>query len=482
MINQSDTSHTVYDSSLERYWEWDSLNRELDRVFDICIGCRLCFNLCPSFPALFDAVDQVGDRKRDVAVKAGRVKAEAPVGDRPEGQHAAAPSLEAEFRGEVSDLSEAQRWRVVDLCYQCQLCDPVCPYTSTKEHEFKLDFPQLMTRAQALRTRQRGLKLSDRLLSRTDLFGALGSLLAPLTNWSNRVSLLRWLLQALVGIHRHRQLPRYHFKTLEKWFKKWQRDHPAPASPVAQAAIFSTCFTNYNDPAVGRAAVHVLDHNGVECTYPRQQCCGAPFLSSGDFKGFKKQAEPNLHHLVEDIDRGYKIVVTGPPTCSLILKQDYPRLFSSDPDLAPLARKVSENTLDCSEFLMSLHKRGDLKTDFRHPIGTVNYHLSCHLKAQRIGFKSRDLLKLVPNTTVRMVSKCSGMDGGWGMKREFFSTSLEVGRKCVRELEKQAADVTCSDCTLAGLQIQQLSDQILNPEHPVVTLHRAYGLAEPERS
>ena len=172
MLNHSDTQHTVYDITNPMYWDKDSLYKEMDRIYDVCIGCRLCFNLCPSFPALFDSVDHAGDRKREVAIAEGRVgKAvdRSDYLDLPEGEHASDASIEVEFRGEVTDLTEDERWEVVDLCYQCKLCDPVCPYTPGKDHEFQLDFPKLITRAQAIRTKERGIKFNDRFLANTDL-------------------------------------------------------------------------------------------------------------------------------------------------------------------------------------------------------------------------------------------------------------------------------------------------------------------------
>ena len=211
MLNHSDTKNAVYDITDPTYWDKSSLDSELNRVYDVCIGCRLCFNLCPSFPSLFNSVDGIGDEKREIAESKGRVEKE--ILDRefldlPEGEHASEASIEVEFRGEVTDLSQDQKWEVVDLCYQCKLCDPICPYTPGKEHEFELDFPKLMTRAQAIRTKDRGLKLNDIFLSKTDLLGKMGSYFGPVINFTNNVKLFRWVLDKIIGIHRDRKLPK----------------------------------------------------------------------------------------------------------------------------------------------------------------------------------------------------------------------------------------------------------------------------------
>lgn len=474
MIDHSNTSQTTYDIKNSLYWDKDSLYEEMDRVYDVCIGCRLCFNLCPSFPALFDAVDAVGEKKREQAVAEGRVGQQEDRDDYldlPEGEHASEASIEVEFRGEVSDLTEEERWEVVDLCYQCKLCDPVCPYTPDKEHDFQLDFPKLMTRAQAIRTKEQGVKANDKFLANTDFTGKLGSVFGPMINLTNKIGIARWGMEKTIGISRKRVLPEFHINTFTKWFRKHRS---TVTDPVDKVAIFSTCYTNAHDVEVGKAAVAILEHNNVECVHPPQQCCGAPHLSPGDFDGFKKQADPNVEEMSKWVDKGYKIVVTGPPTCSLTLKKDYPDYLGMNEKI----QKISENTFDISEYLIYLKKKELLKTDFKHEIGTVNYHVSCHLKAQKIGFKGRDVLRLIPNTKVNLINRCSGMDGGWGMKAEFFDESMKVAERCVNDLGQKEADIVCSDCSMASQQLKQASDGRFAPSHPVIELYKAYGLGE----
>lgn len=481
MLDHTDTTYTIYDIQRPEYWDPASLDQEMIRVYDICTGCRLCFNLCPSFPAMFNALDEQGQRKRDAAVQEGRVGSEEVRTEflhLPEGQHMGEASVEAEFVGHPQELAEGEKWRVVDLCYQCKLCDPICPYTPDKGHEFQLDFPRLMLRAQALRTKKRGKRMSDVFLGMTDQTGKLGTFLAPLANWANRNRLIRWKMEKFLGIHRRRVLPRFYRQTFAKWFRQHRKSTAIPADTGAtgKVVIFTTCYTNANDPDVGKAAVEILEHNHVEVRVPPQQCCGAPQLSPGDFDAFKKQARPNVEELAQWVDRGYQIVVTGPPTCSLTLRQDYVYLSDGDPQLSEKIAKIAANTLDISQYLMQLHKEGKLRTDFVHKLGEINYHLSCHLKAQKSGYKSRDLLRLVPGTTVNMIDKCSGMDGGWGMKAEFFAESMKVADKLVENLNRKPAEHTCSDCTLAGMQIHQASGGCINSQHPIQLIHHAYGL------
>ena len=471
MLDHSNTDNTVYDIKNEKYWDNKSLYSEMDRVYDICIGCRLCFNLCPSFPSLFNSIDDAGKRKRDLAETEGRVEKEVEKDeylDLPEGEHASEASIEVEFRGEVTDLNESERWEVVDLCYQCKLCDPVCPYTPGKEHEFQLDFPKLMTRAQAIRTKKRGVKINDIFLSNTDFTGKVGSLFSPILNYFNSISIVRWMMQKMIGIHSERILPKFNGSTFKNWF---DRHNALIKKPIDKVVIFGTCFTNAHDVELGKAAVKILEHNNIECVFPPQQCCGAPYLSPGDFDGFQNQANPNIEELYDWVEKGYKIVVTGPPTCSLTLKKEYPDYIGLDQKV----KTVSENTFDISEYLVFLYKKEMLKTDFKNSLGTINYHVSCHLKAQRMGFKGRDVLRLVPDTKINLVNQCSGMDGGWGMKSEFFDESIKVAERCVNDLNQKEHDTVCSDCSLASHQLKQASNGELNPSHPIIELYKAYG-------
>ena len=471
MLDHSNTDNTVYDIKNEKYWDNKSLYSEMDRVYDICIGCRLCFNLCPSFPSLFNSIDDAGKRKRTIAETEGRVEKEIKKDeylDLPEGEHASEASIEVEFRGEVTDLTESERWEVVDLCYQCKLCDPVCPYTPGKEHEFQLDFPKLMTRAQAIRTKKRGVKINDIFLANTDFTGKVGSLFSPILNYFNSISIFRWMMQKMIGIHSERILPKFNGSTFKNWF---DRHNTLIKKPIDKVVIFGTCFTNAHDVELGKAAVKILEHNNIECVFPPQQCCGAPYLSPGDFDGFQNQANPNIEELYDWVEKGYKIVVTGPPTCSLTLKKEYPDYIGLDQKV----KTISENTFDISEYLVFLHKKEMLKTDFKNSLGTINYHVSCHLKAQRMGFKGRDVLRLVPDTKINLVNQCSGMDGGWGMKSEFFDESIKVAERCVNDLNQKEHDTVCSDCSLASHQLNQASNGELNPSHPIIELYKAYG-------
>jgi len=408
------------------FWDERQLDEEIRRVFDICHGCRLCFNLCGSFPALFDAID---DETANESV--------------------------AELTSEHID-------RVLDLCFQCKLCYVKCPYTPP--HQYMLDFPRLMMRAKAVRVAESGVPFRDRLLSDPDTAGKLARWGAPMINWAGRNPMLRRVAEAVMGIHRDRNLPEFHFRTFRSWFSKFA-GQPAEA-PTAKVALFHTCFVNYNEPSIGQDAVEVLARNDVEVVCPDQKCCGMPAVDAGDLDTAREHAHDNIASLLPYVQDGYTVVVPN-PTCSYMLKHEYPLIVDTDE-----SRAVSEATRDLCEFLMELHGQGGLDTDFKSSPESIGYHVPCHLRAQNIGYKSRDLMQLIPEAKVNMVEACSGHDGTWSMKKPYFEASMKIGSKLFRQLQSDEPKVLASDCPLAALQIEKgLGRRAL---HPVQIIHKAY--------
>lgn len=415
-----------YDPNSEAYWDETALDQEMRRIFDICHGCRLCFNLCPSFPKLFKFVDAHGDE-------------------------------------EVEGLTRAEIREVLDLCFDCKLCYPKCPYVPP--HEFMLDFPRLMLRAKAVYARRDGIPWKSKIIGNPDLVGTLGSTTALLFNRFNRNKAGRVVMEATAGIHRDWPLPVYQSQRFSKWFAGRQ---PKPGVGAnGKVIFFTTCMVEYSDVETGIAAVQVLEHNGVEVIEGYETCCGMPFLDVGDVDATLRNAQRNIERLAPAVREGYAIVSPG-PTCSCTLKQEYPVLVDSED-----ARLVAENTYDLCEYLMMLHAEGKLNTDFGQAPGKIGYHLPCHLKVQNIGYKSRDLLRLT-GARVQVVDRCSAVDGTWGMTAEHHDLSLKWAGKLIKGLEKAKADVTASDCPLAALRILEGTGQ--QAVHPVIVVRDAYGL------
>ncbi len=435
----------TYDPTNPAYYDERDLRAELTRVYDLCHGCRLCVSLCPSFPTLFNLIDD-----RD---------------------------------GAVEQLTATEQDQVVDECYQCKLCYVKCPYIPP--HEWELDFPRLMLRAEAVQNRHHGSlrgKVTTQALARTDLLGKIATATAPLTNaaLAQPGSLVRRLMDKTVGVASERVLPPYARTRFSTWFKR--RTPCLERAEQGKVAVFPTCLVEYQDPAIGQDLVKVYERNGIDCSLADGAgCCGAPWLHSGDFDGFTKQAARNLPALAEAVRAGRDIVVPQ-PTCGYVLKRDYPDyLKSADAEL------VGSHTYDAAEYLWRLHKgtlvegaSTELDTTFDGDVpATVAYHVPCHLQAQNIGLRSRDLIKLT-GAAVSVVSKCSGIDGMWGLRAENYDLARKVAQPLKEGLEKADAEVIAGDCHLANGAIRQETGR--TPQHPLQVLARAYGIPPEERS
>jgi len=351
-----------------------------------------------------------------------------------------------------------------------------------------------MLRARAAEARRHGVRLQDRLLGNTALVGTLGRLTAPLSNWMNEWAVHRAFLQAVAGIHRDRNLPRFHRQTFSSWFRKRETAGrsaadasaagvapgvsaadasaagvaPARVPAAKKIALFATCPVEYNNPEIGRATVAVLERNGVNVTLPEQRCCGMPYLDGGAMEEARRLIRDNVRTLAAAVRAGCEIVSPG-PTCSYMLKREYPWLDGSDD-----ARLVAASTRDLFEYLARLHAEGALDTGFTRPMGAVTYHVPCHLRAQNIGTKSADVLRLIPGTSVSVIERCSAVDGTWGFKREFYELSLRVAKPLFDAIAAEGPATTATDCPLAALQIARGTGT--KPLHPVQILARAYGM------
>jgi glycerol-3-phosphate dehydrogenase subunit C len=421
---------SAFDIRAPEFWERPALDGELRRVFDICNGCRRCLPLCPSFKDLMGSLDR------------------------------------EEVDGEADRLPAPDMQRVVDLCYQCKLCYNHCPYTPP--HRWMIDFPRLMLRARAVAARERGgVTLQDRVLGNTDLVGRLGTATAPLANWANGNPAHRALMERVLGIHRDRNLPPFAGQRFSRWFAR----QPAPptGSPAGRVALFATCPVEYNDPAVGRATVAVLRHNRVDVSLPPQRCCGMPYLDGGAVDQARRLIDENVASLGPAAREGREVVVPG-PTCSYMMKQEWPWLATD----RETARLVAERTRDLFEYLARQHAEGRLDTRFRKSPGRIAYQLPCHLRAQNMGTRSADVLRLT-GADVRVLERCSAVDGTWGFKREYYALSMRVAEPLFRDIAGAEPDRVASDCPLVGLQVVQGTGRRV--EHPIQILADAYGLS-----
>ncbi|HEY1435265.1 MAG TPA: anaerobic glycerol-3-phosphate dehydrogenase subunit C [Thermoanaerobaculia bacterium] len=425
----------MFDPASHDFYDRSAVDKELRRVADICHTCRRCYNLCPSFDVLFRALDR------------------------------------PEVDGEVDRLTVPDLGEFSDLCFECKLCIPHCPYYPP--HRWEVDIPRLVLRDRAARVKHDGKAgLREKILASTDAVGKLATAAAPIVNALHSTRAVRVVMEKTLGVHRDRMLPAWSPETFVQWWaRRGGATEPSARAPRGdRVALFVTCAVNANNPEIGRAAVAVLEKNGCEVVVPPQRCCGMPFLESGDIDATMECRRDNVTTLLPLVRAGYTIVSPG-PTCSLTLKKEYPVLGREQE-----AKDVAAATLDLCEFLMRRHAEGKLSTDFPRAPRKVLYQVPCHLKVQDIGFKSRDLLQLIPGAEVVTVEKCTGHDGTWSMKTEYFPMSMKIGAPVFAAIEAERPDVVATDCPLAGIQIRQGTGA--TPKHPIQVFAEAYGLRE----
>ena len=428
----------TYDPHHPMYLDEADTRAELTRVYDLCHGCRLCFKFCPSFPTLFDYIDQHDDQ-------------------------------------DAGKMTPAQQDHVIDECFQCKLCYINCPYIP-ELHEWALDFPRLMLRHDAMRqaTGQVTLRkrITNEVMGRTDALGTLATATAPIANvvlGAKPGSIVRKIVEKTTGVSSVRLLPPYAKQRFSTWFKK--RVKPVIAKKQGSVAVFPTCLVEYHQPGIGHDLVKVYERNGVECSFvDGAGCCGAPYLHSGDMDGFVKVAAKQVKVLADAVRDGKDIVVPQ-PTCGYILKKDYVD-YVGGPD----AELVAAHTFDSSEYLMNLHKAEgtELDTNFTGEIAeAISYHIPCHLRAQNIGLRSRDLMKLT-GAKIKLIDQCSGIDGMWGLKAGNEEFSVPVAKKLADKIEAAGDALVVGDCHLANTAIVEQTGRVA--QHPLQVVARAYGI------
>lgn len=430
-VSYTPTDGLTYDPSEAKYWDAGALRKEITRTFEICHGCRRCFKFCDVFVDLFSLIDNEHD-------------------------------------GDVRKISPAQTDRILSGCFQCKLCEIECPYTVRDGHEYKLDFPKLVHRHQAQRVRKEGLSLQEKMLGDPDRAARLARSSLGVANVMNRVAAHRWFLEKSLGIHRDKLLPDFAGKTFESW---------AAASgliakePGGEVVLFQTCFVQHNQPELGRDTVEVMRKNQVDIRCAKGlECCGMPAWEHGDLDSLRRHARRNLDVLLPFVEKGAKVMAIN-PTCSMMLRMEYPGLLEgADRERAV---RLAAAVTDPSEFLWSIREQERFNTDFKSTPGpTVAYHAPCHLRAQNVGFKGRDLLRKIPGVTPRMVMECCGHNGTFAMKIGGFETSQRVGKRAFDGMKSAEAEVWSTDCPLAALQFAQHAGK--RPLHPMRVLARAY--------
>ena len=423
------------------FYNEESLNQELERVFDICHGCRRCVSLCASFPTLFDLVDESDTM-------------------------------------EVDGVAKSDYMKVVDQCYLCDLCYMTkCPYTPP--HEWNLDFPHLMLRAKAVKYKKGEVSTRDEVLSDTDGLGMFAGIpiVTQTVNAVNKTKPMRALVENVLGVDKDAWLPEFATTKFRSNAAK-SKQHPVKdgTKTPGKVAIYSTCYVNYNEPGIGHDLLAILEHNEIPYVMvEKEACCGMPKLEQGDLEGVAEKKAINIPQLAKLAKEGYAIL-TPVPSCTLMYKQELPLMF---PDCAD-TQAVKAAMWDPFEYFVARNRDGLLKTEFNHALGNVSYHIPCHSRVQNVGRKTADMLQMIPDTKINVVERCSGHAGTYGVKKEYHQMSLKIGKPVFKAMASEAPDYISSDCQLAGHHIEQgMEVNGLKPAemaHPLSLLRKAYGI------
>jgi glycerol-3-phosphate dehydrogenase subunit C len=441
---EAPTRHPI-DWKNPEYFDEGKTFDELERIFDICHGCRRCVSLCGSFPTLFDLVD-------------------------------------AAASGEVEGVDRQDYWKVVDQCYLCDLCYMTkCPYVPP--HAWNLDFPHTMLRAKAIKFKKGEVGAGERLLASTDVHGSFAGIpiVVQVVNAVNNTKPARAVMENVLGVDRDAWLPELAGKKFRSGAAQSQgfevRDGKTTPGKVA---IFATCYVNYNEPGIGHDLLKILAHNEIPYVIvDKEKCCGMPKLELGDLDAVNESKEANIPVLVKYAREGYAIL-TAVPSCTLMFKQEIPLMYPDDADV----QAVRAAMRDPFEYFMARKRDGLLKTEFPTPLGNVSYQIPCHGRVQNIGRKTEEMLKMIPDTTINTIERCSGHAGTFGVKKKFHQQALKIGKPVFKAMatmkDGSKPDYISSDCPLGGHHIAQgfeVNDLgVPELQHPLSLVRKAYGL------
>ncbi|MDG1952037.1 MAG: heterodisulfide reductase-related iron-sulfur binding cluster [Gammaproteobacteria bacterium] len=420
-----------------QFWDEGDLNKELERVYDVCHTCRRCVSLCNAFPTLFDLID------------------------------------ESETM-EVDGVDVADYAKVADQCYLCDLCYLTkCPYVPP--HEWNVDFPHLMLRTKAINFKKGESKFRDKLITSTDMIGKTFSLpvVNSVVNTAKENPLARNLIDKAIGVHKDAALPNY-VRHPSRQKNKTHIFDPKALHNIQKprVTLFTTCYCNYNEPNVADSVLKIMKHNGIAVDLPaREHCCGMPKLELGDFNSVEKLKDLNIPALHETVKAG-NAIVAAVPSCVLMFKQELPLMFPEDEKV----KEVAAAFFDPFEYLHSLYKKGELNLEFKNSLGNISYHVACHQRVQNIGPKTKLILELIEDTSVENIERCSGHDGTYGVKSETFEVANKIARPIVRKLKESEPDYYGSDCPVAGKHIENNLDTEQQAIHPLELLCKAYGI------
>lgn len=489
----------------------DNAERLMRKVVDDCTDCDCCRYLMDTNCLFFPEIYNLWDREKET-------------GER---------------------ITPRELRRLADLCNYCALCP--CP-----------NIREDIITAKTLYIERDGLDPYIRTLEDVERVGKLCGAVPRLANFFLQSKMTSRLIKKSAGIHPKREFPRFPQESFTSWARQRKLHERSTAADKRKVAYFAGCTARYLFPDVAKAAIAVLQRNGVDVYHPEQNCCGMPSMLEGDRELTLTFAERTVSQLAEVVAEGYDVVCSC-PTCGYMLKNAllegayyspeyqegvggderyikipekmrstavgsggacssakpeaafgkhhaaretlmvkdladgslkevsfrmldksiYGKILKDDgyfSSIDPLKRiKVAENTYDLGEYLLDLHRRGELATRLGPVPGQMVYYPPCHQREQGIGTPYQELLGLIPEISMDAIQSttfCCGMAGIMGFKRDFHTASIQMGSRLMAKIKQMAPDHLITDCLSCRLQFNQMSAYPV--QHPIEILLKSY--------
>jgi glycerol-3-phosphate dehydrogenase subunit C len=403
---------------------------QVEQTAESCIKCNICNTVCP-----VSAVTDLFPGPKYEGPQAQRFRA----------------ALDGEDSPDYS----------LDYCSGCGLCTQACP-----EGVMVAEINSV-ARARLIEARG-GLRWRDKLICRPTLMATLARPVTPLANAALANPGVRWLVEKVMGVHRQAPMPRFSPVTFGSWFRR----HQPPADARTTVAYFHGCATQEYEPEVGTALVRVLERNGIAVSLPRQNCCGLPLISNGDYPAARRFATRLTSGLAPAADDP-GVIVANSTSCGMTLKSKYRELLGMADERTT---KVSAAVYDICEYLLELADDGRLDTGFGPIRATALYHQQCQLTAHGVGAPALELLALVPGLKLEQSTiGCCGMAGTYGTKVEKYGIAMDVGAGLWDQAQALRPDFVVCDSETCRWWIAKATG--LPVYHPVQVLDQAYTRA-----
>lgn len=377
---------------------------------------------------------------------------------------AKANAVRAVFDGRVPshELASVEMRKLAELCFNCKQCEHDCP-----NH---VDIPRLMIEAKAQYLANNGPKTSEWFLSRVHSWGNFLCGISWLVNPLLANSFSRWMLERTLGVAAERRLPLWARRPFLRSAKREWTAPPAAVRNGQPVVYFVDHFANFHDPELATAFARILEFNGQQVHVPtRQLPSGMALISMGDLDAARPIAETNVRVLADFAREGSPIVCTE-PAAAVCLKYEYPKLIKH-----PDAQVVADQVVEAGAFLMGLRRNGQLRTEFNALPLVGTYHTPCHLKSLGPATPLAELCNMIPSfSTNRHEDGCSGLAGTFGLTKEHFDESLEIGRHLIERMRSNDHQLGLTECSSCRLQMEQRTP--IPTLHPIIVLALAYGL------